>query len=332
MGPTIHTPVAHFGDIQVPIFHETHPVEAPQFPPVPLSHPHHDFSTTPVPNFRKPYPTQVKQLTHTPGNTIPLKHHGPFKVQALHVRGPPLPTTTLPPAFISTLPPRIGVTPPPSQTVISTTFSNNRFEPNYQYHPNHHQIVSTQRPSGHPTIYGNQRPLHIHVGVVVTPTTAAPSYGFQHHFVQERKSNTIVSQLSDERFLKTTLAPFLTESRSQLQPPVSDYLERKNERKDQGFIDKIRNKVENSFGSNLPGRENLESIRPGVEPVTRAGFFRPQLRRAISAEKRDQAPAFSSSQDQAYLNGDSEIRNFRPSGEDVDLILQAENHNFSKIG
>ena len=216
LGPTIHTPVPHFEDNHIPIFHETHPIEAPQFPPVPLHHPQHDFSTTPIPNFRKPYPKEVKQLTHTPGNSIPLKHHGPFKVQPLHVRGPTPPTTTLNPAYISTLPPRIEVTPSPSHTVISTTFTSNRYEPNYQYHPAqtvHHQIVSTQRPSGHPTIQSNQRPVHIHVGVVVTPTTAAPSYGVQHHFAQERKSNAIVSQLSDERFLKTTLAPFLTESR-----------------------------------------------------------------------------------------------------------------------
>ena len=98
----------------------------------------------------------------------------------------------------------------------------------------------------------------------------------------------------------------------------------------QGFVEKIRNKVENNFGSNLPGREDLNSIRPSVAPVTRAGFFRPQHRRAILPESQDQAP--SSSQDRAYVKGDSELRNFRPSEEDVDLISQAENHEFSKIG
>ena len=84
----------------------------------------------------------------------------------------------------------------------------------------------------------------------------------------------------------------------------------------------------------MPGRENFESIRPGGEPVTRAGFFKPQHRRTVpSSQTQDQAPAYSSSQEnRAYLNGDIELRNFRPSEEDVELISQAENHEFSKIG
>ena len=73
-------------------------VEQQHFPP-PL-HPPRDLRT------RKPYPSEVKQLNQVPGNPVPLKQHGPFQIQPLHVRGLMTPTTTVSPALVSSLPPR----------------------------------------------------------------------------------------------------------------------------------------------------------------------------------------------------------------------------------
>ena len=105
------------------------PVEQQLFPHPPL---------TPKP--RKPYPSEVRQLTQTPGNPIPLKHHGPFRIQPLHVQGPAIPTTTVAPALVSSLPPRFGPGPTPAatQTVISTTFEANRFQPGFEPQPPRH--------------------------------------------------------------------------------------------------------------------------------------------------------------------------------------------------
>jgi hypothetical protein len=138
-GLTTVLPPSHFGDRSEIIFQENIPI----FHENQLNNNHHnrlkDFST-PIPFTRKPYPREVKQLTQLPGIPIPLKQHGPFKVlQRPTFRDPTFhsptfhsttfPTTTLSPSFVSTLPPRINVTPTPiSETVISTTFSANRFE------------------------------------------------------------------------------------------------------------------------------------------------------------------------------------------------------------
>jgi hypothetical protein len=150
------TPVlspSHFGDRSEIVFQENIPI----FQENQLNNNHHhdrlkDFST-PIPFTRKPYPKEVKQLTQLPGIPIPLKQHGPFKVlqrptfRETTFRDPTFhsstfhsttfPTTTLSPSFVSTLPPRINVTPAPiSETVISTTFSANRFEAS-PYGPSH---------------------------------------------------------------------------------------------------------------------------------------------------------------------------------------------------
>jgi hypothetical protein len=139
-GLTTVQPPSNFGDRSEIIFQENIPI----FHENQLNNHHHqsrlkDFST-PIPFTRKPYPKEVKQLTQLPGIPIPLKQHGPFKVLQRPTFHSPtfreptfhsttFPTTTLSPSFVSTLPPRINVTPAPiSETVISTTFSANRFE------------------------------------------------------------------------------------------------------------------------------------------------------------------------------------------------------------
>ncbi len=51
----------------------------------------------------------------------------------------------------------------------------------------------------------NNQPLHVHVGVTVTPTTTASPLRFNNHFAQER--------LETHQDRPNTLAPFFDESK-----------------------------------------------------------------------------------------------------------------------
>ncbi len=97
------------------------------------------------------------------------------------------------------------------------------------------------------------------------------------------------------------------------------------------FVDKIRKKVESNFRSNLPTSESFESSRPRIEPVTKAGHFRPQNRRVGASEENRDHKSGSNGETRTYLTGNSEQTNFLPKEEDDYLITEAENHEFSKL-
>ena len=103
------------------------------------------------------------------------------------------------------------------------------------------------------------------------------------------------------------------------------------EEESNNFVDKIRKKVESNFRSNLPARDNLESLRPRIEPVTKSGYFRPQNRRVGGSEENRDHRSGSNGENRTYLSGNSELRNFLPKEEDDNLISEAENHEFIKI-
>lgn len=58
---------------------------------------------TPRPAFNPPYPDKIRQLPKPHHGSIPLKTHGPFKIQPLYGLSPTSPTTTLGPGCLNPL-------------------------------------------------------------------------------------------------------------------------------------------------------------------------------------------------------------------------------------